>query len=37
MKKHEFTGTAELSEKAFEMYSNGDLTFWEDNGIFIGA
>lgn len=35
MKKHEFTGTNELTEKAFEVYSDSSFTFWADNGIFF--
>ena len=31
MKKHEFREN-ELSEKAFEVYSNSDFVFYTDNG-----
>lgn len=32
MKKYEFTN--ELSEKAFEIYSNSSITFWKDGDTF---
>lgn len=35
MKKHEFTGTNELTEKAFKVYSNSDFTFWVDGNTFF--
>lgn len=37
MKKYEFTGTNELSEKAFGVYSNSDFTFYKDGDTFYGA
>lgn len=35
MKKYEFTGTNELTEKAFEAYSNSSFTFWKDGDTFF--
>lgn len=35
MKKYEFTGTNELTEKAFEAYSNSSFTFWKDEDTFF--
>lgn len=29
MKKYEFTGTNELTRKAFEVYSDSSFTFWK--------
>ncbi|MBD5451282.1 MAG: hypothetical protein HDR25_01445 [Lachnospiraceae bacterium] len=37
MKKYEFTGTGELSEKAFNVYSNSDFAFYKDGDTFYGA
>lgn len=37
MKKYEFTGTNELSEKAFAVYSNSDFTFYKDGDSFYMA
>lgn len=37
MKKYEFTGINELSEKAFNIYSNSDFTFYKDGDTFYGA
>lgn len=34
MKKYEFTGTNELTEKAFQVYSNSSFTFWKDGDTF---
>lgn len=34
MEKYEFTGTNELSEKAFKVYSNSDFTFWKKGETF---
>ena len=34
MKKYEFTGTKELTEKAFQVYSNSSFTFWKDGDTF---
>lgn len=31
MKRYEFTGTNELTEKAFYVYSNSDFAFYKDN------
>lgn len=31
MKKYEFTGTNELTEKAFAVYSDSDFTFYKDD------
>lgn len=30
MKRYEFTGTNELTEKAFQVYSDSSFTFWKD-------
>jgi len=35
MKKYEFTGTNELTEKSFEAYSNSSFTFWKDGDTFF--
>ena len=35
MKKYEFTGTNELTRKAFEVYSDSSFTFWKDGEIFF--
>lgn len=32
--KYEFTGTNELTEKAFQVYSNSSFTFWKDGDTF---
>lgn len=38
MKRYEFTGTNELTEKAFDVYSNSDFAFYKDNaGMFWKA
>ena len=37
MTKYDFTGIGELSEKAFNIYSNNDFTFYKDGDIFYGA
>ena len=34
MKKYEFTGTNELTRKAFEVYSDSSFTFWKDGDNF---
>lgn len=34
MKKYEFTGTNELTRKAFEVYSDSSFTFWKDGDTF---
>lgn len=34
MKKYEFSGTNELTEKAFRVYSNSSFTFWKDGDTF---
>lgn len=31
MKRYEFTGTNELTEKAFDVYSNSYFVFYKDN------
>jgi hypothetical protein len=35
MKKYEFTKTGELTEKAFEVYSNSSFTFWKEGESFF--
>ena len=35
MKKYEFSGTDELTEKAFQAYSDSSFTFWKDGGTFL--
>ena len=35
MKKYEFTGTNELTEKAFQVYSDSSFTFWKDGETFF--
>ena len=35
MKKYEFTGTNELTRKAFEVYSDSSFTFWKDGNTFF--
>lgn len=35
MKKYEFTGTNELTEKAFQVYSNSSFAFWKDGDTFF--
>lgn len=34
MKKYEFTGTNELTKKAFTVYSDSSFTFWKDGDRF---
>nr|DAL52591.1 MAG TPA_asm: hypothetical protein [Bacteriophage sp.] len=34
MKKYEFTGTKELTEKAFQVYSDSSFTFWKEGENF---
>ena len=34
MKRYEFTGTNELTEEAFWVYSNSSFTFWKDGDTF---
>lgn len=34
MKKYEFSGTDELTEKAFQVYSDSSFTFWKDGDSF---
>ncbi len=36
-KKYEFTGTNDLSEKAFEIYSNSDFVFYKDSDTFYAS
>lgn len=35
MTRYEFTGTKELTEKAFAVYSDSSLTFWKDGDTFF--
>lgn len=35
MKKYEFSGTDELTEKAFQAYSDSSFTFWKDGETFF--
>ena len=35
MKRYEFTGTNELTEKAFQVYSDSSFTFWKDGNTFF--
>ena len=35
MKRYEFTGTNELTEKAFQVYSDSSFTFWKDGETFF--
>lgn len=35
MKKCEFTGTNELTAKAFAVYSDSSFTFWKDGETFL--
>ena len=35
MKKYEFTGTNELTEKAFQVYSDSSFTFWKNGDTFF--
>lgn len=35
MGKYEFTGTGELTEKAFKVYSDSSFTFWKDAEMFF--
>jgi hypothetical protein len=35
MKIYEFTGTNELTEKAFQVYSDSSFTFWKDGETFF--
>lgn len=37
MKKYEFTGTNELSKKAFGVYSNSSFCFYKDGDTFFAA
>lgn len=34
MERYEFTGTGELTEKAFEVYSDSDIVFYTEDGEF---
>ncbi len=34
MKIYEFTGTNELTEKAFQVYSDSSFTFWKEGDNF---
>lgn len=35
MKKYEFTGTNDLTRKAFQVYSDSSFTFWKDGNTFF--
>lgn len=35
MKRYEFTGTNELTEKAFQVYNDSSFTFWKDGDTFF--
>jgi hypothetical protein len=35
MKRYEFVGTNELTEKAFAVYSDSSFTFWKDGETFF--
>lgn len=35
MKKYEFTGTSELTEKAFDVYSDSSFVFWRMGETFF--
>lgn len=35
MKRYEFTGTNDLTEKAFAVYSDSSFTFWKDAETFF--
>ena len=35
MKRYEFAGTNELTEKAFAVYSDSSFTFWKEGEIFF--
>ena len=35
MKRYEFTGTNELTEKAFQVYNDSSFTFWKDGETFF--
>lgn len=35
MKKYEFTGTGELTEKAFAIYSDSSFVFWKEGETFF--
>lgn len=35
MKNYEFTGTNELTRKAFQVYSDSSFTFWKDGNTFF--
>lgn len=35
MKKYEFTGTGELTRKAFEVYRDSSFTFWKNGETFF--
>lgn len=37
MERYEFTGTGELTEKAFDVYSNSDIVFYTENGEFYAG
>lgn len=35
MKRYEFTGAGELTEKAFRVYSDSSFSFWKDGERFF--
>lgn len=35
MGKYEFSGSGELTEKAFQVYSDSSFTFWKDGETFF--
>lgn len=35
MKRYEIAGTNELTEKAFQVYSDSSFTFWKDGNTFF--
>jgi hypothetical protein len=37
MERYVFTGTGELTEKAFEVYSDSDIVFYTEDGEFYAG
>ena len=37
MERYELTGTGELTEKSFEVYSNSDIVFYTEDGEFYAG
>lgn len=35
MKRYDFVGANELTEKAFAVYSDSSFTFWKDGDVFF--